>query len=217
LLKVVKHGLIVGFEIVEMEDSCEKVTDERLSRMGVKAPKCLEKLGTVLSLADRVGSCFWHCPGGGYDFHMIQYIAARASSFGRAALRLARLGFYDEALSLVRSLGEIANLLMLFHSDSAAMADWKRSDSRRRNKHFRRAQIRDRVVKLGGKVPMDETSYRLLCELSTHPVPELKPQLFNPHGVVMAGGRFQEAGMLLVPKRDRGPGIGDPPPRGKTG
>ena len=141
---------------------------------------------------------FLALPGGGYDFHMIQYIAARASSFGRAALRLARLGFYDEALSLVRSLGEIANLLMLFHLDSAAMADWKRSDSRRRNKHFRPAQIRDRVVKLGSKVPMDEKSYRLLCELSTHPVPELKPQLFNPHGVVMAGGRFQEAGMLLV-------------------
>ncbi len=122
----------------------------------------------------------------------------RRKAWNCVALRLARLGFYDEALTLVRSLGEIANLLMLFHLDSAAMADWKRSDSGARNKQFRPAQIREQIAKLGGTVPMDEKSYRLLCELSTHPVPELKPQLFNPYGVVMVGGRFQEAGVLLV-------------------
>jgi hypothetical protein len=49
-----------------------------------------------------------HCPGGGYKAHMIQYMAARGSSFARAAFRLAKLGFYDEALSLVRSLGDLA-------------------------------------------------------------------------------------------------------------
>lgn len=184
--------------VAEMEDTCERITDEQLSRMGLKTPKCVEKLGTVLSLVDRVGSCFWHCPGEGYDAHVIQYIAARAGNFGRAAWRLARLGFYDEALSMVRSLGEIANLLMLFSLDSAAMADWKRSDSSRRHNNFRPAQIRDRIVNLGGMVPLAKKQYHLLCELSTHPVPELRPQLFNPHGVVMAGGRFQSAGLLLV-------------------
>ncbi len=42
------------------------------------------------------GSCFWHCPGGGHKAHMIQYMAARASSFARAAFRLTKLGFDDE-------------------------------------------------------------------------------------------------------------------------
>jgi hypothetical protein len=43
----IPEGLDFLRTVSEMEDSCEKVTDERLSRMGVKAPKCLEKLGTV--------------------------------------------------------------------------------------------------------------------------------------------------------------------------
>jgi hypothetical protein len=105
--------------------------------MGVKAPECLKKLGTVLAEADAVGSCFWNCPGEGYEAHTVQYMVGRAASYGRAILRLARSGFYDEALSLVRSLGEIANLLMLFHLDSAAMADWKASDFQMRQNHFR--------------------------------------------------------------------------------
>src|SRR3954471_13451903 len=114
----VPEGLEFLRAVSEMEDACEKLTGELLSQMGIKAPKCVEKLGTILSLADRVGSCFWHCPGDSNDAHGIPYIAARASSFGRAALRLGQLGFYDESLTLVRSLGEIANLLMLFYLDS---------------------------------------------------------------------------------------------------
>jgi hypothetical protein len=36
-------------------------------------------------------------------------------------MRLAKLAFYDEALSLVRSIGEIVNLLALFAADKAAV------------------------------------------------------------------------------------------------
>jgi hypothetical protein len=140
----------------------------------------------------------WRCPGEGFDAHTIQYMVGRASSFGLAIIRLSRFGFYDEALSLVRSLGEIANLLMLFRLDSAAMADWKSSDSSVRRSRFRPAQVRDWILRLKGFVPMDGTRYHRLCELSTHPVPELRPQLFNPHGIVSLGAIFQEAGVLVV-------------------
>jgi hypothetical protein len=51
---------------------------------------------------------------------------ARSVSFGRAAMRLAKLAFYDEALSIVRSIGEIANLLALFAPDKVALEEWKR-------------------------------------------------------------------------------------------
>jgi hypothetical protein len=183
----------------KIEDECEKFSDAQVqSEMGVKAPECLEKLGTILAEADAIGSCLWSCPAEGFDAHTIQYVVGRASGFGLAIMRLSRFGFYDEALSLVRSLGEIANLLMLFRLDSAAMADWKSSDSSVRRSRFRPTQVRDRILKLKGFVPMDSPKYHRLCELSTHPVPELRPQLFNPHGILSLGATFQQAGVLVV-------------------
>ena len=48
-----------------------------------KAPRCLESLGTVLSLLDRASSCYWGCRGGD---HVIEYFAGRVASSSRAAL-----------------------------------------------------------------------------------------------------------------------------------
>ena len=46
------------------EDECEAETDVWLAQAGVKAPKCFEALGTVLSLMDRLACCWWSCRGG---------------------------------------------------------------------------------------------------------------------------------------------------------
>jgi hypothetical protein len=180
------------------ENECEKTTDTYLTKAGQKAPKALEKLGTMLSLADRVGSCFWNCPGNKPGLHVIQFLTARTSSYGRAILRLGRFGFYDEALSLVRSLGEIANLIMLFHLDPAARIDWEKSDFNTRRTHFQPGHVRKAIVDRGGTLLMDGDKYSQLCELATHPVPDLSPQNYNPHGIATVGGHFQEAGILLV-------------------
>lgn len=45
---------------------------------------------------------------------------------------------------------------------------------------------------------MDEKKYWLLCELCTHPVPEIKLQNFYPHGLNTVGGFYQEAGCVIV-------------------
>src|SRR5262245_13348972 len=92
----------------EQEDSCEKHSHTRLLQMGHKAPQCLENLGTVLSLLDRAASCFWGCHEGD---HLIEYLAGRVAASARASLRLLYFGFYDESLSITRSIGEAANLL----------------------------------------------------------------------------------------------------------
>jgi hypothetical protein len=185
--------------VSRLEDDCETLTEESLERgMGVKAPKCLEYLGTVLAKADAIASCFWNCPGPGYEAHALPYLVGRAASLGRAALRLMRFGFYDEALSLVRSLGEIGNLFMLFHLSPSSIAEWRSSDFEARRDRYKPGDVRRKIGKLGGTVPMDEAKYARLCKISTHPVPDLRPQLFNPHGVVTAGARFQEAGVLVV-------------------
>jgi hypothetical protein len=108
------------------------------------------------------------------------------------------MGFYDEALSLVRSLGEIANLLGLFFWDQNALEEWKRSDRKYRRDHFGPAKVRDRYEKLCPELPMGDESYRVLCELSTHPVPHMLPQKFNQIDHPMTGGLFMQAAGLLV-------------------
>jgi hypothetical protein len=61
------------------------------------------------------------------------------------------------------------------------------------------AKIRERIVTLGKKPAMNEETYRNLCEISTHPVPEFRPQQFNHAGRSMTGGvYFQAAGFLVV-------------------
>jgi hypothetical protein len=46
---------------------------------------------------------------------------------------------------------------------------------------------------------MGESKYAALCEVSTHPVPDLRPQQFNHAGRSMTGGiAFQRAGFLVV-------------------
>ena len=89
----VPEGLSFLNLVWDQEDSCETETDSRIPNMGVKAPKCLEHIGTVLSLLDRMASCWWVCRGGD---HLIEYLCGRVASNARAALRLLRFGFYDE-------------------------------------------------------------------------------------------------------------------------
>src|SRR5260370_41883058 len=56
-----------------------------------------------------------------------------------------------------------------------------------------------RLENSNGIVMVDEDKYRKLCELSTHPVPELHPQAFNPAQKGMTGGLFvQPAGFLVA-------------------
>jgi hypothetical protein len=182
-----------------MENRCQRVTELTIPGMGKKAPLCVEALGRVLIDGDILGACMWGCPGDEPGGHVIHYLCARSVSFGRAAMRLAKLAFYDEALSLVRSVREIANLLALFAADKTALEQWKKRDRKYRQAHFSPMQVRVRLETLKELIPMEEDRYRTLCEVSTHPVPELTPQQFNPHKKSMAGGlHVQPAGFLVV-------------------
>lgn len=176
--------------IGKYEDRCEKQTEKSLPKWGVKAPKCYEYLGQVLAHADIIGSCALGCPGPSSEDHAVLYLAARASSFGRAALRLAKMGFYDEALNIVRSVGEIGNLFALFASDANAIEEWKKSDWKYRRDHMGPGKIRQRIVASNGLLAMKNETYRDLCEISTHPVPQLRPQHFNHAEKSMTGGMF---------------------------
>ena len=61
------------------------------------------------------------------------------------------------------------------------------------------SKIRKRIV-AQGKIPaITSTRYAALCEVNTHPVPNLRPQRFNHAGRSMTGEIYlREAGILIV-------------------
>lgn len=194
---------ISGAEILRrigrFENRCQRETEKRLPRMGKNAPKCYEHLAQILAYADMIGSCTFGCPDkSSVEAHAVPYLAARASSFGRASLRLAKMGFYDEALALVRSIGEMANLLALFVAVPKVVEEWKKSDTLYRVEKLSPGKIRKRLRELGREPIVDDKVYWKLCEVSTHPVPELRPQQFNHAGRPIVGGVIFEAPGFLV-------------------
>lgn len=193
-----EQALPEGLEFLKLiwyqEGRCEDETDRQIPDMGIKAPQCLTNLGTVLSLLDRAASCFWGCPG---SDHTIEYLTGRVYSSARASLRLIRFGFYDESLSITRSIGEIANLLFLFFNDRSAFNQWKGSTKRERMNNFSPARVRLALDALGVPLPMEANRYSELCEIATHVTPETKPQAHNLAGRPVLGGYFQEGGVLV--------------------
>ncbi len=179
----------------EQENDCERKTDEQLPEMGAKAPKCLIALGTALSLLDRLASCWWGCRGGD---HRVEYLIGRSVSSARAAIRLLRFGFYDEALSLIRSVGEAANLLSLFSHDILLKDQWEALDDSARRSMFSPLKVRLKLEALSAPMPMDKETYRRLSEVSVHVTPNTKPQAHNPLGMPVIAAYFQEAGVLVT-------------------
>ena len=177
----------------DMEDANERKTDELIPSLGRKAPKCWDEVGTVLSLLDRMASCWWGCRGGD---HMVEYLCGRVVSNGRAAMRLLRFGFYDEALGLCRSMGEVANLLHLLSKDDI-LQDWKSVSPQKRRADFSPVSVRKKLEEKGMPVFVGRERYRLLSERSVHVHPHTKPQAYNILGIPSVDVSVQDVGLLV--------------------
>ena len=176
------------------EDECQSQTDSQIPELGKKAPECLKQIGTVLSLMDRMASCWWVCREGD---HRIEYLCGRAASSARAVLRLIRLGFYDEALVLSRGLGEIANLMQLFCCDADALDEWKNSSPTEIRRDFSPVKVRLRIETVSASPAITEDRYRLLSERAAHVHPGTTPQSHNILGIPVAGAQLQVEGILV--------------------
>ena len=179
--------------IWNQEDDSEAETDKLFPAMGVKAPACLEHIGTVLSLLDRMASCWWVCREGD---HLVEYLCGRVVSNARGSLRMVRFGFYDEALLLCRSIGEISNLLHLFALDKESLERWKACSRRERMNSFGPMNVRMRLEELASPL-IDEDRYKLLSEQAAHVHPQTRPQSHNTLKVPIAGASIQKAGLLV--------------------
>jgi hypothetical protein len=189
----------IGLDFVQLlsdqEDACEAETRRRISDLGPKISVCLVDLGTLLSLLDRAASCFWGCHGGN---HVAEQLACRVCSCARAALRLLLFGLYDESLSITRSIGETANLMLLLTLDQAALAHWGASTPRQRQERFGPDIVRLRLEALNLPVFITEACHAESCEAATHAAPHLKAQADNTPGAPVVGAQFQEAGVVVA-------------------
>jgi hypothetical protein len=111
-------------------------------------------------------------------------------------LETAGFRFYDEALALVRSIGEISNLIQLFAASDSDYHRWKSASDKDRKTEYQPASVRRRLEALGVNFLLNRDWYNLLCEAVAHPTPSTTPNTYNQAGLPMAAPVAQDAGIL---------------------
>ena len=106
-------------------------------------------------------------------------------------------GYYDESLSLIRTVGETANLLNLFWRKNEKIREWLDSDDKKRMKGFGPAAVRKMLRNSGWLIPFSDAHYKMLCETATHPVPKGKPNSYSNKLQPVLGCVFQKEGYDL--------------------
>jgi hypothetical protein len=150
----------------------------------------MEIIGMCLNALYQAATCHRKCRGGG---HLLERLCGRAYNMTCAAYQLTSFGLYDEALTLVRGLGELTNLVALTAVDPKAGQEWINADRGKRINDFRPSAVRKRVKKISPRhLCMDDKWYAELSEAYTHITPQTQPNL---HGdIAFVGMRYEEKG-----------------------
>jgi hypothetical protein len=181
----------------EIEDSVEQTTEGLLAngQLGERAPRLYRELGTALSLFVQMACCQWGCRGGE---HREENLLRRLVNYSFAALRLARLGLYNESISLLRSVSELANLIELFTIRDGQLNAWHSTPAAERWKSFGPAKVRQKIEATGNRSVVDKDIYAALCDAGVHVSPESAKFSHQVDGKVSAGGEFSPFAFLLV-------------------
>jgi len=155
----------------------------------------LESIGRCLGVLYNISTCANGCRGGD---HTLQYLSGRAFNLGYTSYALIRMGYYDEALNQVRSMGELANLQSLFFCNLKYFEDWKSASKKERLNRFSPAAVRKLIEDEGGVLIMDSSTYSHLCELSTHVTPDTVPNLHSDDKRPRVGGFQQPDGLKMA-------------------
>jgi hypothetical protein len=151
------------------------------------------RIGTYLAALYEIGTCNRKCFG---DAHILESLCGRSYNLGCSAYLLIERGFYDEALNLVRSLGEIANLVILSMAPGNMIQQWIKADRKTRIREFGPAKVREKLKKAGLQdVMVGEDWYQEYCEKFTHPTPQTNPNMHNDLNRGVVGAVFQEDGL----------------------
>jgi hypothetical protein len=178
----------------QQQNEVHRLTSRRLPHLGRLAPKCYLALGETLSLIDLLASCFWQCSE---DDHATQHLIGSSGTACVAALHLALIGRYDEALTLIRNAGERVNLLTLFAVDRPRLLEWRSLPPAVRRRKYGPVKVRQLLDEEFEAWPIDNERYEALSGL-THPHDDRPPQTFNRFGRPVATAIYQEAGFLVT-------------------
>jgi hypothetical protein len=181
----------------QIEDQIEDTTEKLLKdgRLGERAVRIYKELGTALSLFLQVASCQWGCRGGE---HREENLIRRLANYSFAALRLARLGLYNESLALLRSVAELANLIELFTVRLTYLDEWHTTPAKERWRVFGPAEVRRKIGSTGNRPVVDKDGYGALCDAGVHISPESAELSHQFEGTVYAGGEFSPMAFLLI-------------------
>jgi len=124
-------------------------------------------------------------------------LVGRCCSYGLGAFKLARSGFYDESVSLARTVGEITNLAVLFVTDPSALQEWRTVDERTRRDKFCPVAVRRTLEAKSFPVPVNQSRYGQLSAKAVHLIPTIPPQMYNAERHPKTGGYFQETGLYF--------------------
>lgn len=182
--------------VLAAEARCESDTDNWVKQaQGKRFPHALDLLGQTLEIIEKAACCYWGCNNPSHD---LERLSARIYNQATGAIRLNRTGRYDEALSLVRSIGEFVNLLTLFAIDPQKRVDWQQFDDRKRRVEFAPVRVRLAIEAKNIEPPMEADEYGDLCEQAVHPNPAAMPGGYNTERVPVLGGHLQPEGAIVV-------------------
>lgn len=149
----------------------------------------LRLLGTSMNALYQAGTCHRKCWGGG---HVLETLVARIYNLACSSYSLISIGFYDESMNLVRSIGEIANIIVMSVGRKEQIQEWIHSDKKTRMKKYSPAKVR---AIIGDQALMDGEVYSNLCESYTHITAGAKPNMHNEVDLSICGGRMQPDGI----------------------
>jgi len=149
-----------------------------------------ELIGTSLCALYQAATCHRKCWNTG---HVFESICGRAHNLGASAFKLIRAGYYDEALNLVRAIGETYNIVLLSVFDKVAFAEWMKADKKARLRNFSPVKVRLLLDATDCEGFMDEEWYSELCEKYVHVSTRTMPNFHNDKTPIV-GGVFQERG-----------------------
>ena len=181
--------------IAGLEDECSSLSRRELARAGRQVPRCLDALGDMLSLSYQAASCHWGCRG---PDHAVNHLAVKAATSASASLRCLLAGYYDESLALTRTVGEVANLLLLFVNSPESFEEWRRCSPQARRREFSPYRVRERLEGIGHASPIQAARYSALSERGVHVSPDTVPQAHNPAGRAVLGHIFQLPGAIAA-------------------
>ena len=173
------------------EDACQEQSRQYLVSAPNEFRTATEGYDALLQHLYLFSCCYWGCHG---KEHTFEYLGGRCFSHLVSSYQLILSGYYDESMSLIRSVGEIANLLNLFWVENSAVREWLDIPEKQRGKNFSPFAVRKRLEAHDWLIPFDEDHYKRLCETVVHPTPNTRPNAHNNRKQPVLGAYFQAEG-----------------------